>query len=164
MNNKEMTDAEYCSLCMDINCDGCPYVDEENRWGKAIFKEQHDKDLLYLDICARLPHGVIVNIEGYNISKLKGIDSSTISTDRGINYPLRLVKPYLRPLSNLTQKERNKFCDIGGVISHRPDGKLYLVAYLPEALDYLNSIHVDYRGMIEKGLAIEVTDENNPYK
>ena len=29
--------------------------------------------------------------------------------------------------------------------------------------DYLNSIHVDYRGLIEKGLAIEVTEENNPY-
>ena len=42
--------------------------------------------------------------------------------------------------------------------------KLYLVAYFPEALDYFNSIHADYRGMIEKGLAIEVTDENNPYK
>lgn len=34
-----MTDAQYCMLCMDINCDGCPYVSKENRWGKAIFKE-----------------------------------------------------------------------------------------------------------------------------
>lgn len=29
--------------------------------------------------------------------------------------------------------------------------------------DYLNSIHVDYKGLIEKGLAIKVTTENNPY-
>ena len=38
-NNMTMTDAQYCMLCMDINCDGCPYVSKENRWGKAIFKE-----------------------------------------------------------------------------------------------------------------------------
>lgn len=78
--------------------------------------------------------------------------------------PVEQIKPYLRPISSLPQEERDKFCDIGGVISHKPsDGKLYLVAYFPEALDYLNSIHADYRGMIGKGLAIEVTDENNPY-
>jgi hypothetical protein len=30
--------------------------------------------------------------------------------------------------------------------------------------DWLNKHHFDYRGLIEKGLAIEVTEENNPYK
>ena len=30
--------------------------------------------------------------------------------------------------------------------------------------DYLNSIHVDYRGLIERGLAIKVTPDNNPYE
>jgi hypothetical protein len=29
---------------------------------------------------------------------------------------------------------------------------------------WLNAHHFDYRGLIEKGLAIEVTEENNPYK
>jgi hypothetical protein len=29
--------------------------------------------------------------------------------------------------------------------------------------DWLNAHHFDYRGLIEKGLAIEVTEENNPY-
>ena len=68
-------------------------------------------------------------------------------------------QPYLRPISSLTQEERDKFCNIGGIISHRPsDGRLYLVAYSPEALDYLNSIHADYRDMIEKGLAIEAPE------
>jgi hypothetical protein len=31
-------------------------------------------------------------------------------------------------------------------------------------IDWLNANHFDYRGLIEKGLAIEVTKENNPYK
>lgn len=123
---------------------------------------QQDKDLLLRDLCARLPHKAIIHIDGHGNRILNYVDTE----DEFINCaPLKAVKPYLRPLSNLTQEERDKFCDIGGVISYRPtDGKQYIVAFVPEALDYLNSIHADYRGLIEKGLAIEVTDENNPYK
>lgn len=124
--------------------------------------EEKDKDLLLRDLCARLPYGV-------QIQKIE-ITGNAFRTDLNL-YQLaafndgEIFKPYLRPISSLTQEERDKFCDIGGVISHRPsDGKLYLVAYLPEALDYLNSIHADYRGLIEKSLAIKVTEENNPYK
>ena len=129
---------------------------------------QQDKDLLLRDLCARLLDGVIIqhpDIFRPSImvtEKLTGIDKGKINDD-GLD--VSFVKPYLRPLSSLTQEERDKFCDIGGVISYRPtDGKQYIVAFVPEALDYLNSIHADYRDMIEKGLAIEVTDENNPYK
>lgn len=120
---------------------------------------QQDKELLLRDLCARLPYGVI-----FQYGNQYQFYLNEISKDKCSAWPIEYCKPYLRPISNLTQEERDKFCDIGGVISHRPDGKLYLVTYFPEALDYLNSIHADYRGMIEKGLAIEVTDENNPYK
>lgn len=131
---------------------------------------QQDKRLIYLDLCARLPYRVKIDYKGklYTLWLPYLEDAKTIASggqySRGYDMRNVIIKPYLRPISSLTQGERNKFCDIGGVISHRPDGKLYLVAYFPEALDYLNSIHADYRGMIEKGLAIEVTDENNPYK
>ena len=131
---------------------------------------QQDKDLLLRDLSARLPYKVICRKE-YNKIKPLGAPSIEISSLTFLDYNnlnhngFKSFKPYLRPISSLTQEERDKFCDIGGVISHRPsDGKLYLVAYFPEALDYLNSIHADYRGLIEKGLAIEVTKENNPYK
>jgi hypothetical protein len=33
-----------------------------------------------------------------------------------------------------------------------------------KVVDWLNKNHFDYRGLIERGLAIEVTEENNPYK
>lgn len=131
---------------------------------------QQDKRLIYLDLCARLPYGVKIDYKGklYTLWLPYIEDAKTIALggqySRGYDMRSVIIKPYLRPISSLTQEERDKFCDIGGVISHRPDGKLYLVAYFPEALDYLNSIHADYRGMIEKGLAIEVTNENNPYK
>lgn len=132
---------------------------------------QQDKDLLLRDLSARIQYGVECEFiwkEKGNHHRLKEIWKEFLERicyfHNGPSVKIEGVRPYLRPLSSLTQEERDKFCDIGGVISHRPDGKLYLVAYFPEALDYLNSIHADYRGMIEKGLAIEVTDENNPYK
>ena len=30
---------------------------------------------------------------------------------------------------------------------------------MAKKLDYLNSIHIDYRGLIEKGLALEAPDD-----
>ena len=62
------------------------------------------------------------------------------------------IKPYLRPMSSMTDEENKKLDEIW--IKHT----------IEEGADYLNSIHVDYRGLIEKGLAIAVTEENNPYK
>ena len=35
---------------------------------------------------------------------------------------------------------------------------------IEELLDYLRSIHIDFNGLIDMGLAIEVTKENNPYQ
>ena len=125
---------------------------------------QQDKDLLLRDLCARLPYGVEAHIR-YNTKEPCYGKLSPLDIKWFLNSNIEYIKPYLRPLSSLTQEERDKFCDIGGVISYRPNnGKQYIVAFVPEALDYLNSIHADYRGLIEKGLAIEVTDENNPYK
>ena len=36
--------------------------------------------------------------------------------------------------------------------------------YMGRVLDWLNAHHFDFRNLIEKGLAIAVTEENNPYK
>lgn len=109
-----------------------------------------DKDLKLLlkDLSARLSHRVKVEIDGYNIGVLKGIDGGIISTDRGINYPLRLVKPYLRPMSSMTEEEDTRRCafldDIEGGIEDA----------IPNYIDWLNVHHFDYRGLIEKGLAL----------
>lgn len=89
------------------------------------------------------------------------------------------IKPYLRPISSMTDGEIDKLFDIlninednetewlkvndiGIIRLFTQEGKeFYEIA---EAIDYLYSIHVDFRGLLKKGLAIEVTEENNPYK
>ena len=111
---------------------------------------QEEKQLLIQDLCARLPYGVICKSESYKNILFNSSDIPLIESEE--------IKPYLRPMSSMTEEERKiyaklLFADLGGV---------YEDYY--KALDYLHSIHVDYRGLIEMGLAIKVTEENNPYK
>ena len=130
---------------------------------------QKDKELLLKDLSARLPYGVKVAIE-YSEGKytriydLREIDNDVTSELRQrvtvwnygfyssvISYPLIDCRPYLRPMSSMTEEENKKLDEI------------WLNHTIAEGADYLNSIHVDYRGLIPKGLAIKVTKENNPY-
>ena len=138
---------------------------------------QEDKQLLLADICARLPYGVKVAIE-YSKGKytriydLRKIDNDVTSELRQqvtvwnygfyssvISYPLINCRPYLRPMSSMTEKERTKYLNACG---NEMDNALSSPRYC--GIDWLNEHHFDYRGLIEKGSAIEVTEENNPYK
>ena len=75
------------------------------------------------------------------------------------------------------QEAREKFFDgsdhydidnIGEIYAdtYQPYTTVYTLSFarLSGYIDWLNSHHFDYRGLIGKGLAIEVTEENNPYK
>ena len=83
------------------------------------------------------------------------------------------IKPYLRPMSSMTEEEFLEYHNIKyNKVTYRDNwkridiGKFQNVGIIPieEYLDWLNEHHFDYRGLIEKGLAIEVTEKNNPYK
>lgn len=137
---------------------------------------REEKELLIKKVlCEQLPYGVQVEIEGYHNGILKGIDGGTVTTDRGINYPLRFVKPYLRPLSSMTEEERkelsNYLCErvmsdkSGITIPPNPThGKGIGFDWMGDCIDWLNKYHFDYRGLIEMGLAIAAVGNNNPYK
>ena len=125
---------------------------------------QENKQLLLVDLCGRLPYGAKVWYKYYPDNVIEKFATSIRLVDgkialsskfnrEGDWYPVEeanelLIKPYLRPMSSMTEDERKEyakllFADIGGVYE----------AYY-KALDYLHSIHVDYRGLIEKGLAL----------
>lgn len=104
-------------------------------------------------------------------------------------HTLEDCRPYLRPMSSITEDEiielvheltsgqgRAQDIDIEDK-SCRICYEMPLEFYLPfniedvvngffgiEGFDSLNALHLDYRGLINKNLAIEVTEENNPYK
>jgi hypothetical protein len=61
-------------------------------------------------------------------------------------------------MSSMTEEEKKEY-------DHYLECMLYNTIYDGAfASDYLNAHHLDYRGLIPKGLAIEVTESNNPYK
>lgn len=121
---------------------------------------QEEKDLLLKDLSARLPYGIMITMGGRPPMRLEYIHNDWDFGDAycmcsEFQYEIEECKPYLRPISSMTDEEK---IDYQAFFSY--DG----VEYPEEYIDYLNSHHFDYRGLIEKGLAIAVTEENNPYK
>jgi len=122
---------------------------------------QEDKELLLKDLCARLPYGVIVRLDyrdGTVVTREMGLGSL-----HDIMFDNAESKPYLRPMSSMTDEELKEFISIHENVLVASKNKYTIILSL-DATDWLNAHHFDYRGLIEKGLAIEVTKENNPYK
>lgn len=126
---------------------------------------QEEKLLLVKDLSARLPYGVIVHTwynKPMNI-ECTGVDiyTNTIKLDLpedddAIVY-IDNVKPYLRPMSSMTEEEKEKY-------QYITERWMYDANYsIADSIDWLNSHYFDYHDLIGKGLAIEVTEENNPY-
>lgn len=116
---------------------------------------KEEKDLLLQDLCARLPYGVKIQYDIYGIYDL------TVDKLNAYIKGIKNIKPYLRPMSNMTEEEYNEVGDL--LKAEDPNLNLDEVMATIE-IDWLNAHHFDYRGLIEKGLAIEVTKDNNSYK
>ena len=120
-----------------------------------------DKELLLQDLCARLPYGVLCNIglkyplqlQRIFVDRLDGILLDFY--EDGDNYQVYLseVKPYLRPMSiPWTEEEAEEFAEFDVYA----DGNYIIPNY--QAIEWLNKHHLDYRGLIEKGLAFEAPE------
>lgn len=114
------------------------------------------------DLSARLPYNVMVYIDGLGNGILTGIEGDRINTDRGINYPIHLCKPYLRPMLSMTDEEYVEYrkagwgdtLDSAKALKQKAAGKCYISSWY-RGTDWLLEHHFDYRGLIEKGLALE---------
>ena len=125
---------------------------------------QEDKELLLEVFCAGLPYeikGIITFDEDKNIFTIKGIYNILFLSDNECCH-IEDFKPYLRPMSSMTEEEYDQLY-IDSRVKEDSDNILDALANDMDAIDWLNAHHFDYRGLIEKDLAIEVTEENNPY-
>lgn len=121
-----------------------------------------EKDLLIQDLCARLPYGV--KCERYG----KAYELVEIDIKRGLVYvfrddwftptslPYRInsddIRPYLRPMSSMTRDELDlysRYLDTQRCIG---------MPILTDLLDWLNAHYLDYRQLIERGLALEAPE------
>lgn len=114
---------------------------------------QEEKNLLLKDLCARLPYNTIVKTNTDNIN----VSFTWLELKKLVNGDKFMCKPYLRPMSSMTNREKK---DLDRTFY--PCGEYNSNTY--ETFDWYNAHHFDYRGLIDKGLAIEVTENNNPYK
>ena len=131
---------------------------------------QEDKELLLKDLCARLPYVTYYDLSYYGhktravlqefIAKKESLTSLVKVNTIVEPIPYENIKPYLRPMSSMTGKEWCEYCD-----SCADDDKSWIIAgrdykFIPVANreDFLNSHHFDYRGLIEKGLALEAPE------
>lgn len=129
---------------------------------KKMAMKKDLKQLLIKDLCSRLPYGVQVRRIKYTT------DVDTIESVELLNTPLLteletsvvILKPYLRPMSSMTEEERGEFRKAGGVMSYSPQHDTWaILAFFPEAYDWLNKNKFDYRGLIPKGLALKASED-----
>ena len=116
-----------------------------------------DKQLLLADLCARLPFNTIVTLAEMGIDGLQWYNMPLntyhlyqIEEENAWEY----IKPYLRSMSSMTDEELvdykllEKQCEILPTFAYISVSKCVI-------FDWLNKHHFDYRGLIEKDLAIE---------
>ena len=140
---------------------------------------QEDKELLLKDLSARLLYGIkfpmmcwdeetgetVKPVTLYSINK----DGYCRVSEDDYSPHINEIKPYLFPLSSMTEEQQEEFDRIyaddmqvvASNLKNRLDGKPYetnLGHY--RHIDWLNANHFDYRGLIPKGLAIDVTGLN----
>ena len=127
---------------------------------------QEDKELLVKDLSGRLSHGVKGLALGGKVDTIDVFVPSEfpwVKTTTGLVCHLGSgqFKPYLRPMSSMTEEEDKEFAMLQ--TDFYVDGWLYPIA-ATNMVNWLNAHHFDYSGLIPRGLAIAVTEENNPYK
>ena len=131
---------------------------------------EKNKELLLKDICGRLPYGVKIHI-----GKTQRIEEfGDINLRIGaINNTYADIRPYLFPLSSMTEDQKYDFycrfiendCDFDDFKEFYFENNewhkmLTSIDDIEEIIDWFNKYHFDFRCLIPKGLAIDATDKN----
>ena len=120
-----------------------------------------EKQLLLKDLCARLPYGICGQFDVPS-EKSKFERVLVVGDMCGIFSGDCLFKPYLHPMSSMTEEEKRELLNFGGVCHDGNDNVVDVGCTgfnsHAEVEDWLNAHHFDYRGLIEKGLALKAPE------
>ena len=136
---------------------------------------KEERKLVLKDLCSRLIYGVKIrtwtgeiitsdlNTFPYSINEMNEEDMWSQFDE---------IKPYLRPMSSMTEEEKEELKELIDSEDVDEKGVYFLEGgtledYLSEfsyklcniVNDWLNEHHFDYRGLIERGLALKATEE-----
>ena len=131
-----------------------------------------EKQILIKDLCARVPYVTFVYVDWHETEELEicegcedDEEEPNIHTliscncygecdlDDNLCETVYNIKPYLRPISSMTEEEKEDFG-----VPFTSEG-LVTLADTVECMDWLNKHCFDYRGLIEKGLALEAPED-----
>lgn len=137
---------------------------------------QENKELLLKDLCARVPYRVkchyncVTRMDTMVIRKANCVEpligimptfdghiGFMVGCDK-INALEGDIKPYLRPLSSMTDEEITEYWKSEGIELDYADKRYPLKGdrhITLQTQDWLTAHHFDFRGLIEKGLALE---------
>ena len=143
---------------------------------------KQEKQLLLQDLSARLPYGVKIETPK-GIGDLGTIKLTIFYHELGVNikaterdyFPLDECKPYLRSMSSMTKEETKELfkeigfeftCNTCGIPAHYNYEFAEQIKGIPtitnvefiKVIDWLNKKMFDYRGLIERGLALEAPE------
>ena len=139
---------------------------------------EQDRELLFIDLCGRIPYKVrMFEIEPINdiqsnltLQSISNKASVICITPSGgvIGSSIDAFKPYLFPLSSMTEEQREEFLNIqteerqillNALIEYKSGkyDKIPIIAPYKQ-IEWLNKNHFDYRGLIEKSLALDATN------
>ena len=124
---------------------------------------KEEKELLLLDLCARVLYGV----------KVQHYENETFLVDADVEYVhgdyvkiknkdkevyIMAVKPYLRPLSSMTEEEKEEYTSYCFEQPFLQKDKTPNLGSVPMCIDWLIKNHFDFRGLIPMGLALEAKE------
>jgi hypothetical protein len=117
--------------------------------------KKEDKELSFKDLSARLPYHVRVKVWLKDGTTEEGVldlehNYADVLLDAFYYNKIVDIKPYLRPISSMTLEEEREY---------NLTKTLSIVDYPTlESFDWLLAHHFDFRGLIEKGLALVASE------
>ena len=128
---------------------------------------QEEKQILLVDLCAKLPYRVKCKIHyTLNNETTFGEDVDAEKNDTLVKIDVHTqsayfdwycdwlsiedIRPYLRPMSSMSEKEKN-------IYEYNRNSNVEVVRMA--LFDWLNEHHFDYRGLIPMGLALEAPED-----
>lgn len=122
---------------------------------------QTEKELLMKDISCRIPYGVIVNVNGISNVKLTSVSwYGEVGVDDGSTYlyPISEIKPYLFPMSSMTDEDKEEYCQLQQRVIYNSKGPVN--EDITKYINWCYKNHFDINNLIPMGLAIDTTGLN----
>lgn len=122
---------------------------------------QKDKELLIKDLSCRILYGAIVNVNGISNVKLTSVSwYGEVGVDDGSTYlyPISEIKPYLFPISSMTEGQKEEYCQLQQKIIY--NSKDFVNTDIMNYINWCYKNHIDVNGLIPLDLAIDATGLN----